>query len=54
MRAGIDANAGIPDFHNNLALLHREMRRTDEAIAGFRKALEVDPSWFEAHTTTWV
>jgi hypothetical protein len=49
MRAGIDANAGTPDFHNNLALLHREMRRTGEAIAGFRKALAVDPAWFAAY-----
>jgi hypothetical protein len=49
MRASIAANASIPDFHNNLGLLLRDTKRTDEAIAGYRRALEVDPSWFEAY-----
>lgn len=49
IRASIAANATIPDFHNNLALLLRDTGRTDEAIASSRKALEVDPTWFEAH-----
>jgi Tfp pilus assembly protein PilF len=49
MRASIAANASIPDFHNNLGLLLRDTKRADEAIACYRKALEVDPSWFEAY-----
>ena len=49
MRASIAANATIPDFHNNLGLLLRDARKTAEAIACYRKALEVDRGWFEAH-----
>ena len=49
LRASIAANASIPDFHNNLALLLRDTGRHDEAIAGYRQALAVDPGWFEAH-----
>jgi tetratricopeptide (TPR) repeat protein len=50
MRAGIAADASVPDFHNNLGLLLRDTRRLDEAIASFHRALEVDPSWFEAYS----
>lgn len=50
MRASIQADGAIPDFHNNLALLLRDTGRLDAAIAGFRRALEVDPRWFEAHS----
>ena len=49
MRDSVAANGAIPDFHNNLALLLRDTARRDEAIAGFRRALEVDPGWFEAY-----
>ena len=49
MRASIAANGSIPDFHNNLGLLLRDARKTADAIACYRKALEVDPGWFEAY-----
>jgi tetratricopeptide (TPR) repeat protein len=49
MRASIAANATVPDFHNNLALLHGSLGQREAAIAGFRRALEVDPAWYEAH-----
>jgi Flp pilus assembly protein TadD len=49
MRASIEANATIPDFHNNLGLLLRDTGRAAEAVAGHERALEVDPGWFEAH-----
>ncbi|QJR15403.1 tetratricopeptide repeat protein [Usitatibacter palustris] len=48
MRASIAADANVPDFHNNLALLLGQQGRTQEAIAGFERALAVDPSWYEA------
>jgi len=49
MRESIARNANIPDFHSNLGLLLRDTKRLDEAIACFHRALEVDPTWFEAH-----
>ena len=49
MRASIAANATVPDFHNNLALLHGSLGKRESAIDGFRRALEVDPAWYEAH-----
>jgi tetratricopeptide (TPR) repeat protein len=48
MRESIAASAAIPDFHNNLGLLLRDTRRPDEAIACFRRTLEVDSGWIEA------
>jgi Flp pilus assembly protein TadD len=49
LRASIEADARVPDFHSNLAMLLRDTGRHDEAIAGYRRALSVDPGWFEAH-----
>ncbi|MGZ5032783.1 MAG: tetratricopeptide repeat protein [Usitatibacter sp.] len=48
MRESIATDSAVPDFHNNLGLLLRDTRRPDEAIACFRKTLEVDPGWIEA------
>ena len=48
LRASIAADAKVPDFHNNLGLLLRDTQRLDEAIACFRRALEVEPRWIEA------
>ncbi|APV50856.1 hypothetical protein BWI17_14870 [Betaproteobacteria bacterium GR16-43] len=50
LRASIAANATIPDFHNNLALLLGQTGRGAEAIEGFRRTLEIDPAWYEAHS----
>jgi tetratricopeptide (TPR) repeat protein len=50
MRAALERDASVPDFHNNLALLLRDTRRLDEAIAGFRRALEIEPRWTEAYS----
>ena len=49
LRKSIELLGTVPDFHNNLGLLLRDTRRTDEAIGCFRKALEVDPKWFQAY-----
>ena len=48
MRASIDADGSVPDFHNNLGLLLRDTGRVDAAIACYRQALTVDPEWIEA------
>lgn len=49
MRASIAANAAIPDFHNNLALLEGSLGRNAAAIAGYHRALATDPGWYEAY-----
>jgi tetratricopeptide (TPR) repeat protein len=49
MRASIEANATIPDFHNNLGLLLRDTGRAAEAVECYARTLEVDAGWFEAH-----
>ncbi|MEO7744383.1 MAG: tetratricopeptide repeat protein [Usitatibacter sp.] len=49
MRESIAANATIADFNNNLGLLLRDTGRHDEAIACYRRTLEVDPGWFAAY-----
>lgn len=49
MRESIAANATIPDFHSNLAMLESSLGRHEAAIAGFQRALSVDPGYFEAH-----
>jgi hypothetical protein len=48
LRASIATDATVPDFHNNLGLLLRDTQRLDEAIACFRRTLEVEPRWIEA------
>ena len=50
LRKSIELLGTVPDFHNNLGLLLRDTRRTEEAIACFRKALAVDPRWFQAYS----
>jgi tetratricopeptide (TPR) repeat protein len=50
MREALERDAGVPDFHNNLALLLRDTQRLDEAIAGFRRAIEIEPRWTEAYS----
>jgi len=49
MRASIEANPAIPDFHNNLGLLLRDTARAALALDCYRRALAADPAWFEAH-----
>ena len=36
-------------MHNNLGNLYRELRRPTEAIAAYRRALELDPQHARAH-----
>jgi hypothetical protein len=50
LRASIEADGAIPDFHNNLGMLLRDTGRFGAAIACYRRTLEVDPAWIEAYS----
>ncbi|MBI4937962.1 MAG: tetratricopeptide repeat protein, partial [Nitrosomonadales bacterium] len=45
----IRAAPGNPDFHNALGAVNQALKRTDEAVACYRKALALDPAFAEAH-----
>ena len=46
-RSGCKANAAV--FHNNLGEAYRALRRIPEAVACYRRALELKPDYAEAH-----
>ena len=44
----------VPDFHNNLGEAYRLLRRFPEAIASYRRALELKPDYVEANNNMGV
>ena len=48
----IRGDAGQPLFHNNLGEAYRSLRRTEEAIASYRRRWRCGPS-LPAPITTW-
>ena len=49
MTRSIAADSSVPDFHNNLGLLHRDRKDALAAESCFRAALRLDESYGEAH-----
>ncbi len=48
IRAALAKRGDVPDFHNNLGLCLRAQNRLDEAVAEYRKALDLNPSYAPA------
>ena len=48
IRAALAQRDDIPDFHNNLGLCLRAQWRLEEAVACYRKALDLNPSYAPA------
>jgi Flp pilus assembly protein TadD len=49
MTRSIAADSSVPDFHNNLGLLHRDRKDALAAESAFQAALRLDESYGEAH-----
>ena len=48
-KEGSNCSRGDADILTNLGNAHFQLRRVDEAIADFRRALEIDPGHAQAH-----
>jgi tetratricopeptide (TPR) repeat protein len=48
MRRSIAAQNTVPDFHNNLGLVLRDVDRTSDAVSCYRQAIALRPDYVEA------
>ena len=49
IEAAIAENDSVPSFHDHLAVVRRNQNRLEDAVAGHRRALELDPGFASAH-----
>ena len=51
VKASIEQLPNVPHLHTNLGILNLALSRADDAIACFRKALEIDPGFSHARSS---